>query len=788
MAPFVRFPRRRARGTRDKHGTRLITPGAGRTLGSRSGSRSCALSLSLFLPLVALLATPLARASGIPALRALPAVPGAAVAYAAGPAQQAGTDSSPDGLLDLPAALEMPDSASPAPPTSRLVRLDVLRREPFAGGQPFGDVGPYQKLAGVAHFKADPAADAQVTDLALAPRDDAGLVDYETDFLLLMPADPARGNGLLFYSAVNRGNLGGLNALDDGVAGDNDPTADLDGFALRRGYTFLWSGWQPDVAPGAGRLVLRAPVAREPDGSPITGLVRGDYVVSAPAPTVSLGGGWYTGRTTPSYPAAALDDPADTLTVRRHEQDSPVPVPRDQWAFADCSTTPFPGIARPDFLCVRGGLSPDAIYELLYTARDPYVGGLGFTATRDLVSFLRYAPEVSSAGTGDPTGTGLANPLAGAIRAAVMEGTSQSGRYVRSFLDLGFNQDPQGRIVFDGMNPHLAAGRVPLNVRFGQPGRAYGQHEDHLYPASEFPQSWETSEDPLTGRAAGLLDRCRATDTCPKIMQTVTSTEYWQARMSLNTTDPLGQSDLPMPDNVRIYLFAGTQHGAAPWPPSPGICQVPANPNPIFEERRALLVALEQWVLDGVEPPPSAYPTLATGTLVSPDPAAVHWPAIPGLPYTGRVDTLPLVDFGAAFDARTMSGIIAEPLQVASGEYAVLVPAVDPDGNEVAGIRTPSVAVPLGTYTGWNLRRAGYAEGDLCHLQGAFVPFAATRAERLASGDPRPSLEERYGTRAAYTAMVHFSTASLVAQRFLLPEDAARVIQQTLSRAPAALY
>lgn len=289
---------------------------------------------------------------------------------------------------------------------------------------------------------------------------------------------------------------------------------------------------------------------------------------------------------------------------------------------------------------------------------------------------------------------------------------------------MGFNEDEAGQIVFEGMNPHIAAGRIPLNTRFGQPGRGYGQHEEHLFPAYESPFTWMPVRDPVAGRTAWLLERCRKTNTCPKIIQTVSSTEYWQGRMSLDTTDALGRHDVGLPDDVRLYFFSSTQHVVVPGAPSLGICQQLSNPNQYIPYLRALLVAFEHWVLEGGKPPPT--------TVV-----------------VGR-------------------------------DYVVLVPKVDADGNEVAGIRSTTIQAPLGTYTGWNLRRAGFAEDELCGIQGTFIPFAKTQTEREATGDPRPSLEERYGNHAGYVGAVQAAAGRLVAQRFLLPEDAERLIAEAL--------
>jgi hypothetical protein len=655
---------------------------------------------------------------------------------------------------------------------ARITRIVIDRVEsPTFEGASFGDIGQYEKIVGRAFGEVDPLdpLNAIIADIALAPRNERGMVEYNTDFYLLKPVDATRGNGLLYYNVVNRGNKGGLNALNFGVVGGNEPTDPGDGFAMKRGYTFLWSGWQPDVLPGGGRMTMRVPIATEA-GAEIADTIRTEYIVNAATNTLNLSSGSFTGLTHASYETVSLDNSTATLTIRMGEANPRELVPNDKWAFADCTNVPFPGEPSTTKICLQDGFDPNFIYELLYTAKNPTVLGLGFAATRDLVAFFRHEEQ-------DDEGT--LNPLAGAVQTAIMEGSSQSGRYVRTFLDLGFNEDENGRIVFEGMNPHISPGRIPLNVRFGQPGRAYGQHEDHLFPAYESPYTWDPVFDPVAERTAGLLDRCRVKGACPKIIQTVSSTEYWQGRMSLDTTEALGQNDLDIPDNVRIYHFASTQHGPAATP-NLGICQQLSNPNPYFEARRALLlVALEHWVLEGIEPPSSQFSTLSEGTLVPSDKESIGWPDIPGVKYTGLLNELTLLDFGPEFNHRDESGIITEPpTVVASRDYAVLVPKVDEDGNEIAGIRSTTLQAPLGTYTGWNLRRAGFAEDEVCGLQGSFIPFRKTQAERMEAGDPRPSLEERYGTHEGYVEAVRAAAEELVTERFLLPEDAERLVQQ----------
>jgi Alpha/beta hydrolase domain len=648
-----------------------------------------------------------------------------------------------------------------SPVEARITRIVIQNTvSPAFGGASFGAAGPYEQLDGVAYGEVDPrdALNAIIQDIALAPRNARGMVEYAMDISILKPIDMARGNGTLLYDVVNRGNKVATTRINIPMPGS--PGAG-DGFLQSRGTTIVWSGWQGDLTAGGGRLTLRVPVARNADGSPITGRVRMEYDPEKAGSTQPLGARFSAG-----YEPVSLDNASAVLTARVHQDDARVIIPNDQWAFADCSSTPFPGVAASRTICLKDGFDTDHIYELTYEAKDPLVLGLGFAATRDLVAFLRH-------GGSDPQ-----NPLGSAIRSTLLHGSSQSGRYARGFLSLGFNQDEDGRIVFDGMNPNISPARIALNLRFAQPGRDSGlQHIEHHYPGTDAPVTWLPTPDPITGELHGLLDRCTATKTCPKIIQTVTDTEYWQRGMSLNTADATGARDLEIPGNVRIFHMTGSQHtGSVPGAaPAKGICQLLSSPASYHYTLRALMVALQDWVTEDKEPPASRYPSIAAGTLVAPDPATFGFPKIPGLKFTAMHNPRTVFDRGAQFNAADLSAVMTEP-PVAKRDLVVLMPKVDADGNGVDGVRPVALQAPLGTYLGWNYRAGGFGEGDLCDNTGGFIPFAATKAERLASGDPRLSLEERYGTHGGYVTAVKKAADALVAERLMLPEDVAGAV------------
>ena len=672
---------------------------------------------------------------------------------------------------------------------TRITRLEILRTEPAFGGQAFGAAGAYQHVTAVAHGELDPGdpVNEVIQDLALAPRNGDGRVEYSTPVELLKPAEMARGNGVLVMEVANRGNKLILGAFDEGVPGTvpdrNALSAPGDGWLMQQGYTLAWWGWEMDAAPGQDRIVMPAVVARNADGSAVTGVVRAELLTPVATRTIGLAQSGQVQQYKPDsyigYPAANLANASATLTVRTNEHDRRQPIARDQWSFGTCGEG---GAVTPDpnHLCMPAGFEPGHLYELIYQARDPAVLGLGFAATRDLGAFLAHADK------GDD---GVANPVFRQDARAILEGSSQSGRMLRTFIMLGFNRGEDGRAVFDGAYPHIGGGLMPLNVRFGQPVRAWGEQTDHLYPAYDFPFSYAKQDDPLTGRNQGLLDRCAATGTCPRIFHVATALEMWEGRQSLGFTDPLGMRDVSDPAGVRTFIMAGTQHAPAslPLPAKPpfGLCQQQPNPNPQIWTMRALLTALTGWVRDGAEPPPGVVPRIGDGTLVAPD--QVRMPGIPANEYGGTprpavshariYDTLHVLDFGPDYRAGDTSGVITvEPPKVGTASYGVLVPQVDADGNDRAGIRSVFLQVPVGTYTGWNLFRAGRLEGGMCNLAGSFIPFAATRAEREAAGDPRLSIAERYPTKDAYVAAFRAAADRLVTARFLLQADAATLV------------
>lgn len=634
-----------------------------------------------------------------------------------------------------------------------VVKVEILERTPIAAHvmeQPRHEVvvGRYSGELD----RADPR-NAIITDLALAPRNARGKVEYSATFTLTRPLDPRAASGLLIYGVPNRG---------------GNPAV-----ISTQGHVHVVSGWQGDLPPAPGRHSLSVPVARHADGSAITGpiLVR---LVDMPRGTASLPIVSGFGSGVPRPEPVSLDTAKATLIRKRSDTAAGERIPAARWAFADCTQAPFPGVANPGMLCLQGGFDPAFAYELTYTGKDPPVLGIGFAAVRDLIAFLRYSP-------GSPAAP---NPVAGQVRKTIGTGVSQSGNFLRSFIHLGFNAAEDGGIVFDGVNAHAAPRQLAMNLRFAVPGGAAALYE----PGSEAVLWWGRYEDRLRGfGTTSLLDRCSLSRTCPKVFETFGSAEFWALRMSPGLVGTDAKADIPLPGNVRRYYFPGTTHvggrgGFATAPQAlakPPGCTLAGNPNPMSPSLRALTQALIEWVMDGKEPPPSRYPRLAAGDLVPPEAAAMGFPRIPGWPSPeGKLNALPVYDFGPDFHGPDLSGQMAFLPPKVLGQTAARVPRVDADGNETSGIRSVQLRVPLGTYLGWNAQATGYHEGAACGFHGSFIPFARTRAERLAGRDPRLSLEERYGTHAGFVEQVKAATAELVREGFLLPEDARQIVEQ----------
>ena len=679
-----------------------------------------------------------------------------------------------------------PTTPPPAASATPQLKMTVTATNDFPGT--FGSVGAYEQVSGTISGELDPkdSKNAIIQDLELAPVNARGMVEYSADFTMLKPKDMSKANGVLRYDAPNRGNI---------LTMPNLAANPSDAEFFERGYVWMFSAWQGDVPKSSPqRLTATVPVARNKDGSSITGPYATELLASAATPSIALPGGVFNGSMIP-YAPADLDNtrPGYLLTQRVNETDPRVAIPPSDWKFAACdaAANPFPGTADPTRVCLKGGFQPNRLYELQYVAKDPKVMGVGLAALRDTVSFFRGAAA-------DAAGT--PNPLAGKIKFAIGQGTSQSGNAMKTFLHLGFNQRLDGGKVFDGVYAHVAARQTNINTRFAVPGGGGGLRTDHRAFGQTAPRGLAADYvDAVSGRQGGVMKRCEATATCPKFFLGLSGTEFWQLQGSPVLTDAFGFSDLTQPANARIYYYASSQHSTGTGGLAAGIGFNPAatvypagSMVDTADTFRALFVNLEAWVTQDVPPPASQVPKVADGTLVPPSqlvfptitglswtPSGGSPTAIPAFSYLARYNGFPLLDYGPQYRPEDESGVPTQvPPSYAGRDYAILVPQVDPGtGLTKAGIRAVDVQAPLGTNLEFNyVATPGIV--DLVNLSGAFLPFHKTETARIAAGDTRPSLESLYTDQAGYVAAVTAAANSLVSQRFLLQRDADRRVQR----------
>ncbi len=662
---------------------------------------------------------------------------------------------------------------------ARVVRFVVTQVRTFADGASFGSVGQYQRLDGTAYFEVDPRDphNALIVNLDKAPRNARGMVEFSTTFFILKPTVQSRGNGKIYYVVNNRGNKQALPKYNyvPATLNANDPitAADAgDGFLMRLGYTVVDAGWQGDVAAGNSRLFPVLPVPAQPDGSPIVERIRIEYsdrtIPQAGTFTLPLEGD----ASFRSYETADSNTAHSSLSVRDTVSGTGTPIASSRWAFGRCPTGAPSLVPSTTDICLFDGFRADRLYQLIYPAKNPMVMGLGYAVTRDLGSFLRYQAMDD---------VGNANPLALSasqvgIRRSYGFGSSSTGMYMRDWLYLGFNEDESLRKVFDAVNVHIAGThRLFANVEFADPN-TYSRQDDRqdFLSSSVAPLTYAVTTDPISGRRDGILKR---PESDPLVIDTHTELEYYEFRASLNLHDGLGKA-VEFPENVRSYLISNFQHGGGnpptTFPVPSALCAYPTNPNYQGPTHRALLVAMDLWADRGVEPPDSRVPSVRQGTLVTLDEQRRHFPSIPGVQFPPFLNELKVLDFGPLFGPRGGVLTVLPPLQGAS--YQVLVPETDEDGLDVAGIRPMEVRVPLGTNTGWNVRAAGRRAPNLCGLSGSWFPFTSTKGQRLASGDPRRSLEERYHDHDGYVRAVERTARDMVRERLLLQEDADRMI------------
>jgi hypothetical protein len=623
------------------------------------------------------------------------------------------------------------------------------------GGRNFGSVGAYEQVEGKIFFAVDPKnpLNASIADIQRAPRNGQGKVEFSSDFYMIKPKAESRGNGTLLFEVSNRGNKGLLGTFNRANRSLN-PGASReagDGFLMEQGFTLFWVGWEFDVPEGSQFLRLYAPAATE-SGKPIRGPVRTDFHVGSKVFNHQLAVG---------YVAADPNNAKNVLTERDSLEGERQVIPRQQWKFGKVdSQGKYTDDNRSVYL--QNGFMPGKIYELVYISENPPVVGLGLAGIRDAVSYLKTIPST-------PLSTD-----ASAIKRSIAFGVSQSGRLLRTFLYFGFNEDLNRRKVFDGLIAHVAGGgQGNFNQRFAQETPVTTTVDGIYNPTDLFPFTDIEQRDPETGGRDGLLTHYKDASLLPRIFYTNSSHEYWGRAASLIHTTIDGKEDARLLDNVRIYLFAGGSHGVAAFPPQKGIGEQLANPLDYSWAQRNLLVRMQRWLIEGAAPPPSAYPRIADKMLVGPE--QVKFPNIPGVTRSTQVYKAHRLDFGPQFRKEGIS--TQEPPRVGAA-FPILVSQADEDGNDKAGIRLPELAVPLATYTGWNVLdpKIGLKGSLLVGLQGGFIPLARTRAQREKGGDPRRSIEERYASKEQYLQLIEKSANDLVKTGYLLAADVPEIV------------
>jgi hypothetical protein len=602
---------------------------------------------------------------------------------------------------------------------AQIARAEVTKVE-VATRSAVGTSG-YEKIVGTVHFAVDPRDphNKVIADLDKAPVNAAGRVEFSADLYILRPRDAERSNNVAFVDVLNRGRKMILNGFNRGATSDPAADPDLgDGFLMKQGFTLVWVGWQFDVRRQGGAMGIAVPSAQG-----VSDIVRAEFTPNERSTEQTV-------TDLAAYPVEASGADA-TLAVRDGVFGHAETVARGRWSLQGNKVT------------MPGGFEPGRTYQLSYRAQTMPIAGLGMAAFRDVASWVKHSQDAPAR-----------------AQYAIAFGSSQSGRFLRTFLYYGFNSDERGAQVFDGVMAHIAgAARLSLNERGAIPNGL------GMWSATAFPFANAATRDPISGRVEGLLDNDRARQNQPKVMFTNSAVEYWGGGRSaaLVHTTPDGKSDLALPENTRVYFLTGAQHSPSQFPPRVSNGQQPDNPVEYWWTLRALLVSMEKWVKQGTAPPPSQHPRLADGTLVAAD--RIGFPAIPG---------------------------VSSPRAVPSARHGeksmpLLVPQVGEDGNEVAGVRTPEIAVPMATYTGWNFRTAAIGGTDqLVSLLGSSVPFARTKAERDAAHDPRRSVEERYASSEAYLAKVRTVADALVAGRYLLPGDLPQVMKRAHDQWSAA--
>ena len=634
-----------------------------------------------------------------------------------------------------------------------VTRLEIHKRQPYDNKQAFGSTGSYEQIFATAFFNIDPNTEDnnQITDIELANTDTDGLVSFSADICILKPTDIKKGNNTLYVDVPNRGRDRSLNLLNSSDSDQlNNPG---NGFLMRQGYTIAWCGWQHDVPNSDQLLKLHGPTAN------VSGKIAINIQTNRMSYVEEL-----SERGHEPYPTTNTSDPEATLTVRDHDESEPSIIPREEWGFGKID-----GVnVTPDdhHVYLKRGFNPGMIYQVIYTTDKAPISGLGLLATRDFVSFLRYSDSSSE------------NPCSNYLEKSIGFGQSQSGRFLRTLLYLGLNSDEKNRIIFDGIIAHVAgARRGEFNQRFSQPSTAVKHSKSNLFPFTD-----TVATHPSTSISDCLLSRQSEKGNVPKIFLMNSACEYWWAHASLTHTDLTGTLDVEPSSNVRIYNYSGTQHASGTFPATDqdangALGQQLFNWIDYRPALRASLLNLHKWLESGIEPPPSQIGRISDNTLATLESIRDIFEQIPTVHFPEYLKRISDMSFNNTHQpAENLPSQVGDP-------YPVRVPSVDHDGNEIPGIRLPDITVPIGTHTGWNIRHDDTGgSGQVMGTTGSTIPFALTKSQRDAAGDPRKSIEERYPTIDDYLSKVRTSCEKLISDRFLITEDIEPIVHGARNR------
>ena len=642
--------------------------------------------------------------------------------------------------------------------------IEIKENNLLENGKNFGQVGQYREIIGIAKFILDPNDEynKKITDLNNLSTNSDGHVEFSSDIHIMLPADMSKSNKKIIYDVNNRGNKVMLSQFNSasrgvmvaGVAPDDDLGNE---FLMIQGYTLVWCGWSHDAPPVNGKLRLFSSEISN-QGESIKGKIYSQFQTIKDVEQIMLSDRMHT-----PYPAFDTNERDAILSYKKYPDEDAIVIPRNKWRFAWNDGNEI--IDNPNFIHMSDKFKAGIMYQISYTAYGAKSTGLGLAATRDLISFLKYSDHND-------------NPTESKIDYAFAFGVSQSGRFLRQFIYLDFNYDDLGREVFDGIMPHVAGGmRGEFNQRFGQSSKDLPSVISQLYPSASI-----ITDDIEPSKKDGLMEKFNQRKSQSKVFFVNTGAEYWRGDASLIHISSDGKQDLSSPESSRIYHLSSCMHGPGIWPLT-NIQEVDGmkaqnyfNSIDYTPLMRALLINLDNWVSRGIEPPNSSHPKINDGTGVTPNSLREKFSKIP-IDFPEHFSFPRKMDFGNNED-------VIDNIPPKNGKsYGSIVSEVDDEGNEIAGIRHPDVAIPLATSTPWNLRHSDVgAPYQIIGLtggpRGATVPFSKNKNKN----DSRLSISERYPSKKHYLDKISDYSKDLINKKFLLEFDLDNILSKSSER------